>query len=105
MAPKIEFDYSKLAPNKRASCLEFKATITWPDRPDPKRAIIMVDCFDWFDALVAEEVDAETFESRREEIEAEVIRLFNKPEYPLQTPRNDRPGVYELIIPAPEPVA
>ncbi len=98
MAPKIEFDYSELAPNKRVSCLEFTATITWPGK-EPKRAIIMVDYFDWFEALAAEEVDAETFEKRREEIEAEVIKVFEKPEPPARYP-----GYYEIVVPAPERV-
>ncbi len=110
MTPKIEFHHSERVANIRVSCLDIPATVTWPDQ-EPKRAILMVDDFDWFNALTADEVTDEAYEGRREEIEAATIRLFEKPEDPLQTPRNDyqaKDGFdcwYEILIPVPETVA
>ena len=104
MTPKIEFDYSELKPNIRRACFEFGATFTWPGR-DPKKAVILVPHLEWFDALTADEVGKETFEKKRPEIEAEVEKLLEKPEPPLQTPRGDYPGYYEFVVhPAPVPV-
>jgi hypothetical protein len=110
MTPKIEFHHNEREANIRVSCLDVPATVTWPDK-EPKRAILMVDIFGWFNALTADEVTDEAYEGRREEIEAVTIRLFEKPEPPLQTPRGDYQGKdgfdcwYEILIPVPETVA
>ena len=62
----------------------------------------MVPYLEWFNVLTADEVAKETFEKKRPEIEAEVEKLFEKPEPPLQTPRADYSGYYEIIVLPPD---